>query len=378
MRLALQALFCKSQNLSNEDIKRRSRIENELRNSPRSSGFYKKLRQTLDSPLKKAPEVFADESFPDANIVAEYLDCQLDSCEISDEYEHVCYESPEILAEVADCYDILNNRLCEPMEAPKNCRHRLYYVAWEEETPRSQKSGKKNSRPQEEHVYEAEYAPRAATTQGPSIDVEVSRAHAPKAAPKKKRNRQENHESDVQKKMRSHRGAGKRFFGWCVKGCLAFFIVAGGINGYARWRGSEDMTAYDVPTEAEAEDVYASETAPLNCMDNADFLAAELEDDVVRYDSMAYVTEEADYYPAPELERTSREYQEYDRMPESEPVEVASLPMEPVAEIASSLYNAPETTAPRTRRGLSSGDGRREGIEIPDVNHDALFGVQRF
>ena len=132
MRLALQALFGHDKDLTGGE---RTRIENELRKNARSVEFFRKIRQTTSTPLRKAPEVFADESFPDPNIVAEYLDCQLDSSEISEEYERVCDESPEILAEVADCYDILNNRLPQPPVVPQNCRQQLYYVAWEEEPP---------------------------------------------------------------------------------------------------------------------------------------------------------------------------------------------------------------------------------------------------
>ncbi|MDO5308674.1 MAG: hypothetical protein Q4G03_04175 [Planctomycetia bacterium] len=131
MRVALQAIYPDRNDVSQESLARRSRVERELQNDARSMGFYRKLQMILDHPPCRAPEVFADESFPDANIVAEYLDYQSQSEEVELEFERVCLESSEILAEVANCYDILTNCLNQPIEAPRNCRRRLYYLAWE-------------------------------------------------------------------------------------------------------------------------------------------------------------------------------------------------------------------------------------------------------
>ena len=125
MRLALQALFGARDDSTEESRKRCERIKRELRGNQRSKLFMKKLDEAVSDPDLKAPEIFADESFPDANIVAEYLDCQSESDEIREEYERVCLESPEILAEVGSCYDVLTNRLGRPIDAPKNCRRRL-------------------------------------------------------------------------------------------------------------------------------------------------------------------------------------------------------------------------------------------------------------
>lgn len=133
MRLALQALFGVRNGTAKDGCDYRAQIERELRNNERSGRFLRKLREVvLDSKLK-APEIFAEESFPDANVVAEYLDCQSESREVRDEYERICWDSPEILAEVGCCYDVLTNRLDKAMGAPRNCRRRLYYIAWEEQ-----------------------------------------------------------------------------------------------------------------------------------------------------------------------------------------------------------------------------------------------------
>ncbi len=130
MRLALQALFLAPE--ADEDgAARRALLERRLRASERSAGFFRRLRGVVDDDSLRAPEIFAEESFPDANVVAEYLDSQT-SAEIARDYEDVCWDSPEALAEIGRCYDILNNDALNCVVVPKNCRRRLYYIAWEE------------------------------------------------------------------------------------------------------------------------------------------------------------------------------------------------------------------------------------------------------
>ena len=130
MRLALQALFLAPE-ADEEGAARRALLERRLRADERSAGFFRRLRAVVDDASLQAPEIFAEESFPDANVVAEYLDSQSTS-EVARAYEDVCWDSPEALAEVGRCYDILNNDALNCVVAPKNCRRRLYYIAWEE------------------------------------------------------------------------------------------------------------------------------------------------------------------------------------------------------------------------------------------------------
>lgn len=130
MRLALQALFSTIE-ANEEGTARRALLERRLRANERSAGFFRRLRDVVDDETLQAPEVFAEESFPDANVVAEYLDAQAPS-ELASVYEDACWNSPEILAEIGRCYDILNSDALSSVVAPKNCRRRLYYIAWEE------------------------------------------------------------------------------------------------------------------------------------------------------------------------------------------------------------------------------------------------------
>lgn len=130
MRLALQALFT-TNGANEEEATRRALLERKLRANERSAGFFRRLRVAADDPTLGAPEIFAEESFPDANVVAEYLDGQA-APELARDYEDACWDSPEMLAEVGRCCDILNNDALNSVVAPKNCRRRLYYIAWEE------------------------------------------------------------------------------------------------------------------------------------------------------------------------------------------------------------------------------------------------------
>lgn len=130
MRLALQALFTTT-GANEEGTARRALLERKLRADERSAGFFRRLRAAADDPTLGAPEIFAEESFPDANVVAEYLDGQAVP-ELARAYEDACWDSPEMLAEIGCCFDILNNDALNAVVAPKNCRRRLYYIAWEE------------------------------------------------------------------------------------------------------------------------------------------------------------------------------------------------------------------------------------------------------
>jgi len=130
MRLALQALFTTT-GANEEGTARRALLERKLRADERSAGFFRRLRAAADDPTLGAPEIFAEESFPDANVVAEYLDGQAVP-ELARAYEDACWDSPEMLAEIGCCYDVLNNDALNAVVVPKNCRRRLYYIAWEE------------------------------------------------------------------------------------------------------------------------------------------------------------------------------------------------------------------------------------------------------
>lgn len=234
MRLALQALFGSHDNQTEEGRKRFERIERELRNNERSSIFLRRLNRVVADPRLKAPEIFADESFPDANIVAEYLDCQSESEEICAEYERVCIEEPEILAEVGCCYDMLMNRFDKQLDTPKIYKRRLYYIIWEEET-----------------------APENSLDE--AVDVEASEPNSRKE--RKNKNKQATRksssnsktlpsppESEVQKAMRSEQSLGR----WCYRFMRNTAVAAGlfvaACWGYAKLNDDSNSETFVAPS----------------------------------------------------------------------------------------------------------------------------------
>lgn len=344
MRLALQAIFCKNQGTSVEDDKRRERIENDLRRSPRSVDFFRKLRLVMGRPLQKAPEVFADESFPDANIVAEYLDCQLDSTEVSDEYENVCYESSEMLAEAADCYDLLNNCLCKPMNAPKNCRRRLYYVAWEETAPLQSKNAE-NSEPYPDcNVVDIK---RAANSQEAQLqDTEASGSQFTKFPSSKQHVVRSKTKGDVEKK----RSRGRLRAG--VKAALLFLVVAGGINSFVRWHNRESV-----------ENIGSQESA---------MSAPDTEERLI--DSAQFAEESYD----PSFEEQGSREESFSDAKGLEPIKVASLPVDEEKRYeALSDDQRSEMANPEEKETVPTEEERGE-IFIPETNNDVFSGTTMF
>ena len=358
MRLALQALFCHDPNLSGGE---RARIENELRNNARSVEFFRKIRQTISAPLRKAPEVFADESFPDPNIVAEYLDCQLESQEISEEYERVCAESPEILAEVADCYDLLNNRLPTPTTPPKNCRQHLYYVAWEEEPPHaSTKETKKSpSSAREGACYTTSAAFEEPADEEPVIDVKVepsARTNQWRDDPKR---------NEVRVKIKSKGSRFGRFLS-TVKCVLVLIVVAGGINGYAKWRNLEKSQTFNA-----AGGVAQNDAVDGNRLEQPDRETS----------SSSFMPTEEDEFPAP-FDGEDQYVDTDDGLganDQSYPPMVTLRPDEPAISQPINDDGASAQGGNNERRGLGTANGGlRERIEIPDVNNDVFSGTKRY
>jgi hypothetical protein len=84
---------------------------------------YRALTSTRKLDLS-APAVVGTGMGRDANTVAEYLDNALSADQLP-EFEHVCLESDEQLAEVTSCHRILTMVLTEPVEVPSQLRDRV-------------------------------------------------------------------------------------------------------------------------------------------------------------------------------------------------------------------------------------------------------------
>lgn len=90
--------------------------------------ILKHLQTVCNQKGLGAPEVFADESYPDVNIVAEYIEGRLDDSKLAEQYEGICLQSDQLLAELSICYKLAVGSNEIPILVPRNCRHRLYYL----------------------------------------------------------------------------------------------------------------------------------------------------------------------------------------------------------------------------------------------------------
>lgn len=250
MRLALQALFTTT-GANEEDAARRALLERKLRTNERSAGFFRRLRAAADDPTLGAPEIFAEESFPDANVVAEYLDGQAEA-ELARAYEDASWDSPEMLAEVGCCYDILNNDALNSVVAPKNCRRRLYYIAWEENAV--------NVSPEEKApipVLAMSFAPSEASVA--QDDAETIDAFAPTTSQnaqdakdvtakptKAKRKKERKKGESVRSTLEAERSLGRRFKRLSARLTMALGLLA---IGYCGWQTLEEKPSETLQLE---------------------------------------------------------------------------------------------------------------------------------
>ncbi len=235
MRLALRALFA-APDANEEGAARRALLERRLRENERSAEFFRRLRAAVADVSLKAPEVFAEESFPDANVVAEYLDGQA-SPELARAYEDACWDSPEILAEIGRCYDVLNGDFRPECIVSKNCRRRLYYLAWEDAVVDASPG--------------AEVAPSANCSNENQDETTISVASVEKKEKKRKKNaavdesgRKEKTRKKTTKAERTVRStlAAERSWGRRVRRFGARIAIAAGLLGvgYCGWQTLDD------------------------------------------------------------------------------------------------------------------------------------------
>ena len=350
MRLALQALFNAGDNETEEGRERRLRIEREMRDNARSAAFFRKLRAAVADRNLKAPEIFAEESYPDANVVAEYLDCQSESDEVREEYERLCAESPEALAEVGGVYDALTNRLEREIEVPKNCRRRLYYIAWEEESTSAPGAT-------------VEAVPRSCAPSAPIVDLPEDAPEPDKGAkiPKARRAKR-----SVEKK----RGYSFPWAGIAVAVVVAFGSVY--LWGQAYKDGAEDPSQISsAPVESESRSGFLAsenEFAEDDSLDRGPYGGESYGGDA--YDEFATADSEDDERESEAIASLDFITDENENKSENAPEYVAR------ATDDEALYarSATERERSRARGGLDDSDtGLAEWIVLPERNND-VFG----
>ncbi|MBQ2790294.1 MAG: hypothetical protein IJE97_11720 [Thermoguttaceae bacterium] len=367
MRLALQALFSAIE-ADEEGTTRRALLERRLRSSERSAGFFRRLRDAVDDASLRAPEVFAEESFPDANVVAEYLDAQTPS-ELALAYEEACWDSPEMLAEVGRCCDILNNATLEAVVAPKNCRRRLYYIAWED--------GCDSLPTKENEAILTDFAPPV------SVSVDKTETFEEKT-PEKSAKSERNVPKAKEKKLKSKKTAesvgstlaAERSWGRRVKRLSGRLVLALGLWGacYCGWQGLNDANR----SETFRIETPKSELASSNLEGEQDKSAeAPLCPTTISsaaVDEIPTVAwEENGSVPSPENETLDGLREPAND--ENGPYKLAVLPnIANERGDSASVNGEASTKAGRARVGLSDGEpwSRRPALEIPAQNNDVF------
>lgn len=371
MRLALQALFSRIEE-SEEGTTRRASLERRLRASERSAGFFRRLRDVVDDESLRAPEVFAEESFPDANVVAEYLDGQAPP-ELARAYEEACLDSPEMLAEIGRCYDILNSDALNCVVVPKNCRRRLYYIAWEE--------GAVDVASGEENAILTDLAPSASQKTEESKTGEVAqnvkakreknrRRAVSKAKEKKNKTALESAKSvnSVGSTLAAERSWGRR-----VKRTGARLILALGLSGavYCGWQAlDDDRRSETFQIETPKPELAATNVADAPNVDEETPLrpttisSATLEEIPTTVLTDSTQSRESETFEAPILDLGA----------EPEPPKLAVLPK--VTDGSEVEPNSAETPVAGSRQRVGLGGeepwDRRPSIEIPAQNNDVF------
>jgi hypothetical protein len=321
------------------------------------------LRGVVDDESLQAPEIFAEESFPDANVVAEYLDGQA-SLEVARAYEDVCGESPEALAEVGRCYDILNNDALNCVVVPKNCRRRLYYIAWEEDDVNVAAEGK--SAP----ILTDFTSSEASETNEDAQNVENigdAFSKAKKKGPKKSRKSAKNAAS-IGSTLAAERSWGRR-----AKRLTSRLILALSLLGaaYCGWRTlNDDQRSETFQIETSAPELAASNTADEQALNEETPLCpttiSSLELDEILASSPGEPTFDA--------ENVAGDGNASWPNAKTEPYKTAALPNEP-SERENVGNNFEEAASSERKRVGLGGDKpweRRPSIEIPAQNNDVF------
>ena len=380
MRLALQALFSTTE-ANEEGAARRALLERRLRTSERSAGFFRRLRAVVDDESLLAPEIFAEESFPDANVVAEYLDGQTEP-ELTRAYENACWDSEVMLAEIGRCYDILNNDSLNSVVAPKNCRRRLYYIAWEE------KSVENSPTKEEDASILTNFAPFASeeseVAEAPQDETPI--CDAPKA--EKKRNKKTTKFAKSSESVKSagsvgatlaaERSLGRRARRLSARLTFALSVLAAA--SYCGWQAFDDGKRSETfPLETPKEELVVSNTTktqdesvetPL-CPTTISSAASEEFPTISLADSdLPAEIESFDGFAGASPATNA----------ESELPKLAALPNVTVENEAKANSNEPASSVERARVGLGGSDPweRRPTLEIPAQNNDVFSKTQRY
>lgn len=379
MRLALQALFTTT-GANEEETARRALLERKLRANERSAGFFRRLRVAADDPTLGAPEIFAEESFPDANVVAEYLDGQAAS-ELARAYEDACWDSPEMLAEIGCCCDILNNDALSAVVVPKNCRRRLYYIAWEESagnvasgqdtttiTTGLALSAPSDSREEAETV---DAISREKTENAKTLTVAQTNV---------KRKRERKKSESVRSTLEAERSWRRRGQRLTARLALALGLMA---IGYCGWQTLQEKPSETLRLERSRPKVEESNNGEAT-LESAE-IAQRAAEAPLRPTTIS--TSNFDEIPAISLDEKTQTASTEGiadlasvETSDAEPLKLAIAPNLPSEELSEANFEAQQPNAERRRVGLGSDEPwlSRPALQIPAQNNDVFTKTERY
>lgn len=123
MRLTLRTLLSYLDNVLEEPA--RTELHRQIEASEHAKEWVHRTRDVMRRLKLGAPEPGGSGAVDDPNTVAEYLDRGLPEQDVA-QFERVCLESDQLLAEVASCHHVLAKVLTEPMEIDPDTRQRLH------------------------------------------------------------------------------------------------------------------------------------------------------------------------------------------------------------------------------------------------------------
>lgn len=122
MRLTLRTLLSYLDNVLDEPA--RGELREQIESNEHATEWVHRTRDVMRRLRLGAPEIEGTGSIDDPNTVAEYLDRTLPEESVAD-FERVCLESDEMLAEVASCHHVLAMFLERPADVDPDTRKRL-------------------------------------------------------------------------------------------------------------------------------------------------------------------------------------------------------------------------------------------------------------
>ena len=240
MRLTLRTLLAYlDEILEAEDAQE---LQQKIQESEVASQLVHRIRHVVGQLSGDAPSLRAEGLGKDANSVAEYLDNTLPPEKIA-EFERICLESDDHLAEVAACHQILTLVLGEPADIVPQLKQKIYQLP---NPPGLAKHGGETGPPPPEN----ESASHVPTHHGEAPPVQpLTPAPSP---PVQLKSDQDEHWTEAPDYLRRPRAS--RWKPLVIAAAIAFLLVLAGIRGMGPLNRSHPLAqrlGFGLPTVAQ-------------------------------------------------------------------------------------------------------------------------------